>query len=170
MKSKMSKATKPTVILVGLLTVVGLSVSQFVPAWAGKTMTQALIDPELEQALSNRFKKRFFNLIDASEDQKTKLSDLLSRQLDDARPLRDQIRENLLDLSDLIADEKTSDETIRNKVHEIQELRGKIQDKRLNTILEARAVLNKDQKKIVSNRLKGILTGNPRLGWVRATE
>lgn len=170
MKPNMSKAKKPAVLIIGLLTVVGLSVTQFVPAWAGKTMTQALIDPELESALTNHFKKRFFNLIEASDDQKSKLSSLISRQLDDARPLRAQIREDLMDLSDLIANENTSDETIKKKVSEIRTLREQIQDKRLNTILEARAVLNKDQKKIVSNRIKGILTGNPRLEFLRATE
>lgn len=170
MKPNMSKARKPAVLIVGLLTVVGLSATQFLPAWAGKTMTQALIDPELETALSNRFKRRFFNLIDASDDQKSKLSSLISKQLDDARPLRAQIREELMELSDLMANENTSDESIRKKVGEIRDLRQQIQDKRLNTILEARAVLNKDQKKIVSNRIKGILTDNPRLGFLRATE
>ncbi|GEM_PF-1337859 len=167
---KMSKANKPTLLIVGLLTVVGLSVTQFVPAWAGKTLTQALIDPEMETALANRFKKRFYNLIDANDEQKSKLSSLFSRQLDDARPIRAQIREEVMDLSDLIADESASDEAIRKQVAEIRELREKIQEKRLNTILEARSVLSKDQKKIVSNRLKGIMTGNPRLGWLRATE
>ncbi|MDZ4833128.1 MAG: periplasmic heavy metal sensor [Candidatus Melainabacteria bacterium] len=166
----MSKANKPTLLIVGLLTVVGLSVTQFVPAWAGKTLTQALIDPEMETALANRFKKRFYNLIDANDEQKSKLSSLFSRQLDDARPIRAQIREEVMDLSDLIADESASDEAIRKQVAEIRELREKIQEKRLNTILEARSVLSKDQKKIVSNRLKGIMTGNPRLGWLRATE
>lgn len=170
MKPKLSKATKPAVLIVGLLTVVGLSATQFIPAWAGKTMTEALIDPELETALVNRFKKRFFNLIDANDEQKSKLSSLIARQLDDARPLRAQIRENVMDLSDLFADENTSDETIKKKVSEIQALREQIQDKRLNTILEARAVLSKDQKKIVSNRIKGILTGNPRLGFLKGTE
>ncbi len=170
MKSRISRATKPTVVIIGLLTVAGLTISQFVPAWAEKTMTQSLIDPELEQALTNRFKRRFFNLIEASDEQQTKLSKLLSRQLDEARPLRNQIREDLMELSDLIADEKTSDQAIRSKIDQIQTIRTQIQEKRLNTILEARAVLNKEQKKIVSNRLKGILTNNPRLGWMRATE
>lgn len=170
MKPTMSTAKKPAVLIVALLTVVGLSATQFVPAWAGKGMTQALIDPELETALANRFKRRFFNLIDASDDQKTKLSSLISRQLDDARPLRAQIREDLMDLSDLMENENTSDEAIKKKVGEIRDLREQIQDKRLNTVLEARALLNKEQKKIVSNRIKGLLTDNPRLGFLRATE
>lgn len=164
MKLKVNRANKPTVIAVGLLTVAGLSLSQFVPAWADKTMAKALIDPELEIALANQFKKRFFNLIEASDDQQSKLSGLLSKQLDDARPIRAQIRERLLDLSDLMADESATDDAITKKVQEIQDLRGQIQDKRLNTVLQARALLTKEQKDVVSRRIKGILTGNPRLG------
>jgi Spy/CpxP family protein refolding chaperone len=164
MSFKITGTQKPTIVIVSLLTVAGLAASQFVPAWADKTVTQALIDPELEIALSNHFKKRFFNLIDASDEQKTKLSGLLTKQLDDARPLRSQIREKVMDLSDMIADEKSTDEAITGKVEEIRQLREQIQDKRLNTILKARSVLTAEQKQIVSKRIKGILTGNPRLG------
>jgi len=161
---KPQSKTKPAIAVVGLLTVAGLSLSQFLPAWADKTMTQALIDPELEQALCSHFKKRFFNLIEASDEQKSKLSGLIGKQLDDARPIKAEIREKVMDLSDLIADESASDEAITKKVQEIRQLREEIQDKRLSTVLKARAVLTPEQKKIVSKRIKGILTGNPRLG------
>lgn len=159
-----SKLRKSTVAIVGILTVAGLSASQFLPAWADKTVARALVDPELEIALSNHFKKRFFNLIEATDDQQNKLSSILTKQLEDARPLRAQIKEDLLDLSDLMADESSTDEVIKKKVSEIKELREQIQDKRLNSILSARAILTADQKRIVSQRMKGFLTGNPRLG------
>ncbi len=165
MKSIKNAATP--VLIVTLLTASGFAASQLLPAWAGKSVSQALIDPELEQALSSHFKKRFFNLIDASEDQKSQLSSLLSKQLDDARPIRTQIRENLLDLSDLMASDSASDEAITKKVQEIRDLREQIQDKRLSTVLKARAVLTKEQRQIVSNRVKGFLTGNPRLGLMK---
>lgn len=165
MKSIKNAATP--VLIVTLLTASGFAASQLLPAWAGKSISQALIDPELEQALSSHFKKRFFNLIDASEDQKTQLSSLISKQLDDARPIRGQIKENLLDLSDMMADDSVSEEAITKKVHEIRDLREQIQEKRLSTILKARGVLTKEQRQIVSNRLKGFLTGNPRLGLIK---
>jgi Spy/CpxP family protein refolding chaperone len=158
------KVRKSALTAVFVLTIAGLTASQFVPAWADKTMARALVDPDLEIALSNHFKKRFFNLIDATDEQQNKLSGIMTKQLEDARPLRAQIREELLDLSDLIADESSTNDVIKNKVKEIKELREQIQDKRLDSILRARAVLTADQKRIVSQRMKGILTGNPRMG------
>ena len=163
MKPNLKKANKPTIVAVSLLTIAGLGLSQFVPAWAGRPlMAKALIDPELETALANHFKKRFFNLIDASEEQKTKLSSLITKQQDFARPIREQIRDKVMDLSDLMSDEAAGDEAIKAKVHEIQDLRNQIQDKRLDTMLEVRSVLTAEQKKIVSKRIKNILTGNVR--------
>lgn len=159
------RTKKTAVVAVGILTMAGLSLSQFVPAWADRTMmTKALIEPELELALSDHFKTRFFNLIEATDEQQAKLSGLITRQLDDARPMRSQIREKVMDLSDLIADENATDDDITKKVEEIRAIRDQIQEKRLNTVLKARALLTKDQKQIVAQRIKGILTGNPKLG------
>ncbi len=163
MKFEVNKAAKPAIIVAGLLAIAGTA-SQFQPAWAGKALSAALIDPDLEQALKNHFEKRFFNLIDASEEQKTKLDGLVTKQIEAARPLRQQIRENVMDLADMMADANASDDSIRKKVEDIRAIREQIQEKRLNMLLEARTVLTADQKKVVANRLKGFLTGNPRLG------
>lgn len=164
MKFEIKKAARPAIIIAGLLAVAGTAVSHVQPAWAGKALSAALIDPDLEQALKKHFEKRFFNLIDASEDQKTKLDGLITKQIDSARPLRQQVRENVIDLADMMADSSVSDDAIRKKVDEIQTIRDQIHEKRVNTFLEARAVLTADQKKIVATRLKGFLTGNPGLG------
>lgn len=157
------KLNRTTIAIVGALTIAGLTATQFVPAWADKTIARTLVDPELEIAVTNNFKKRFFNLIDATEEQQKKLSGILTQQLEDARPLRSQIREDLMDLSDLMASDAATDSAIKSKVDEIRTLREKIQEKRLDSILKARAVLTPEQKRMVSNRLKGFLTGNPRL-------
>lgn len=157
------RSPRKTIISISVLTILGLGASQFAPAWAGKTMTKALIDPDLEIAVSNHFKKRFFNLIDADDQQQSKLSELLTKQTEEARPIRSQIREKLLELSDLMANEGTTDDALRSKIEEIKTLREQIREKRLNSILEARALLTPEQKKKVSNRMRGILTGNPRI-------
>lgn len=160
------KLNKTTIAIIGALTIAGLTASQFVPAWADKTVARALVDPELEIALSNHCKKRFFNLIDATEEQQNLLSGILTKQLEEARPLRAQIREDLLDLSDLMADENSTDSVIKSKVEEIRDLREQIQEKRLNSILKARAVLTAEQKRTVAQRVKGFLSGNPRIGQI----
>src|SRR5579883_2972342 len=165
----LKKHTKPALIVIGLLSAAGLATAQFDPAWAGRhIMAQALIDPELEVALKHHFEKRFFNLIDASDDQKSKLDSLITKQMEAARPTRQKIRESLIDLSDMMADSSVSDDAIRKKVGEIRALRDELHEKRLDTVLQARAILTDEQKKIVSRRVRGILSGNPRMGLKEA--
>lgn len=161
--NRSKKSTRTRIISISILTILGLGASQFAPAWAGKIMSKALIDPDLEIAVSNHFKKRFFNLINADDQQQSKLSELLTKQSEEARPIRTQIREKLLELSDLMANESTTDDALRSKIEEVRILREQIREKRLNSMLEARALLTPEQKKTVSSRIRGILTGNPRI-------
>ncbi|MBX9692490.1 MAG: Spy/CpxP family protein refolding chaperone [Cyanobacteria bacterium] len=167
MKFDLKKAGKPAALAVGAFAVLGVVAAQVEPAYAVKALTGCLIDKDLEEALKNHFEKRFFNLIEATDDQQSKISGLVDAQLEAARPVRQQIKEQLMDITALIADENSTDEQITQKVEGIRALRQQIQDKRLDTALKIRKVLTKEQRQVVSNRIKGVLTGNPRLGLQR---
>ncbi len=164
MKVDIMKAGKPAALLLGGVAIVAVAAAQVEPAYAVKAITGCLIDKDLEQALKNHIQKRFFNLVAASDEQQTKISTLVDAQIEANRPLREQIREHLIDISNLMADESTTDEQITQKVEGIRALRQQMQDKRLDTALKIRKVLTQDQRQIVSTKLKGFLTGNPGLG------
>jgi|AGTN01.1.fsa_nt_gi hypothetical protein len=164
MSFDVKKAVTPVIATVSVLAVVGVGWATIEPAWASKAISDTLIDKDLENALRNHFQKRFFNLIDATEEQKKELSAIIAAQAEEAGPIRQELRSEVLDINDLIADEGTTDEQIKQRVDKIRALRDKLQDKRLETMLKVRSKLSAEQKQIVSRRIKGILTGNPRLG------
>lgn len=164
MSFDVKKAVKPVIVTVSVLAVVGAGWATIEPAWASKAISDTLIDKDLEGALRNHFQKRFFNLIDATDEQKKELSAIIAAQAEEASPIRQELRSQVLDVNDLIADESTTDEQIKQRVEKIRALRDKLQDKRLETMLKVRSKLTAEQKQIVSARIKGILTGNPRLG------
>lgn len=164
MSYDVKKAVKPVIVSLSVLAVAGIGWATIEPAWANKAISETLIDKDLENALRNHFQKRFFNLIEATEEQKKELSAIMAAQAEQAGPIRQELRSQVLDVSDLLADESATEEQIRQSVEKIRALRDKLQDERLETVLKVRSKLTAEQKQIVSNRIKGILTGNPRLG------
>jgi len=68
----------------------------------------------------------------------------------------------------LMADDSATDDQIRAKVHEIRKLRQQLQDDRLETALKVRAILTKEQRQIVSDRVVGLITGNQRRFLLRS--
>lgn len=132
------------------------------PVLAGNTNTAPIIDADFENALRKHFQKRFFNLIDATGEQQTQISKLLQERQEQTRPQREQLRQGLLELSQLMANDATTDDQIKDKVAKLKEMRAHIQDERLDTILKVRAILTPEQRKAVSDRISGIITGNIR--------
>lgn len=131
------------------------------PSIAGPS-SPPLIDKEFETAVRKFVSKRFFNRIDATDEQREKLSRIMGETQDQTRPIREQVRQGLLQLSDLMADEKASDDQIKAKVKEIRDLHEQVQDKRLSAVLEARKILSAEQRKKISNRVSEIITGGIR--------
>lgn len=117
------------------------------------------IDSEFEKCVVRHFQKRFFNRIDASDDQRDKLAALISRRMDESRPLRGQIRAKVLELNELMAGDSAPEEAIIAKAHEVRDLRMKLMDERLGSVLEARKVLTPAQRKQIAGRIAGLLTG-----------
>jgi Spy/CpxP family protein refolding chaperone len=132
------------------------------PALAGPLNSDSLVDPEWETAVRKHVEKRFFNLIDATESQKSQLDDLFKQRVEGNRQNREQVKKGAVEVAQLMADDSASDEQIRNKVQEIRKLREQLMDSRLDTALKVRAILTKEQRKIVSNKVIGFITGNQR--------
>lgn len=131
-----------------------------IPVFAGPLNSDNLVDPEWESAVRKHFEKRFFNLIDATDSQKTQLDDLFRKRCEANRATREEVKEAAVQVSKMMADDAVSDDQIRAKVHEIRKIRQQLQDDRLETALKVRAILTKDQRQIVSDRVVGFITGN----------
>ena len=88
--------------------------------------------------------------------------DLFKKMCDANRSTREQVKQDAVDVANLMADQSATDEQIRNKVADIRKLREKLQDSRLDTALKVRAILTVEQRKVVSDRVIGFITGNQR--------
>lgn len=138
------------------------------PALAGPLNSDSLVDPEWESAVRKHVEKRFFNLIDATDSQKTQLDDLFKKMCDTNRSSREQVKQGAADVATMMADNSATDEQIRNKVADIRKLREKMQDTRLETALKVRAILTNEQRKVVSDRVVGFITGSQRPRLLRS--
>jgi len=155
------RAIKPAILATACLTIGFTAGSALEPAWAGKTLIEPVIDQDLEQALKNHFQKRFFNLIEATDAQKSKISALIEDQLDFARPLRGQMREKAMTIADDLASDSIDREALKSKIESIKAIKEKIAAHRLDTILSVAETLTPEQRQVVSARIKARLTGIP---------
>ncbi|MBX9688316.1 MAG: Spy/CpxP family protein refolding chaperone [Candidatus Obscuribacterales bacterium] len=128
-------------------------------AIAGPSNAAPLIDKEFEAALRKFVCNRFCNRIDATDEQREKLSKIMTDAQEESRPLREDLRSGLLGLSDMMSDSKSNDEQIRAKVKELRSLHEKVQDRRISALLEARKVLNAEQRQEVNKRFADLITG-----------
>ena len=139
-----------------------------IPVFAGPLNSDSLVDPEWESAVRKHVEKRFFNLIDATDSQKTQLDDLFKKRCESNRSTREEVKEAAVQVSKMMADDSISDDQIRAKVQEIRKLRQQLLDNRLETALKVRAILTKDQRQIVSDRVVGFITGNQKRFLIRS--
>ena len=130
------------------------------PASAGNGSTAQLIDKQFEECLIKHFQTRFFNRIDASPDQRQKLSAIIARRCQETRPLRERLAQGCLELNEMLAGEDASEEQLTAKAHEVRDLRNQVMDERLKSMLEARAVLTPGQRKQIAQRVSGLITGD----------
>jgi Spy/CpxP family protein refolding chaperone len=141
-----------------LITPISIGLAQ--ATYAGNVPTGNLIDKDFEVALRKWVTKRFYNRIDATDDQRQKLDSLFSATQEETRPMREQFRRGLLELSDMMAGETATDEEIQAKVKDVREIKQKIMDQRINTALAARKVLTPAQRQKIHDRISDIISGN----------
>ncbi len=157
MKKTVSNCTM--LALSGVAAVVVGFGGQMLPAIAGDGPAGKLIDRPFEECLIKHFQTRFFNRIDATADQRKKLSSIFLRRSEETLPLREQLRHGLLELNELMAQDTASDDDIVNKAHEVRAIHQKVMDERLKSVLEVRAVLTPTQRQAISDKISGLITG-----------
>lgn len=154
--------SKGSRIAVAALVILAPALLSLPASKAGTPTASPLIDREFELALRKHLSKRFFSRIAATDEQKEKLTKIMDDTQDSTRPLREQLRQGVLDLSAMLSDEKTSDEQIRNKVKDLKALHEQVQEKRLSALLELRKVLTADQRQKIHARFTELLSGGLR--------
>ena len=156
MRSQLTK--KALALCLAVAAPIGICLTQ--ASYAGNDGSSAtLIDKEFEAAMRKFVTKRFYNRIDATDEQRAKLDNLFSGAMDETRPAREQFRHSLLDLSALMASDEATDDQITEKVHEVRALKEKIMDQRLSTALKGRKILTHEQKQQIHNRIYELITG-----------
>ncbi len=138
------------------------------PVWAGDSAgaTAPFIDKEFEGALRKHFQKRFFNFIDATDTQREQITSLLDERMEACRPQREKLKNEAIQLSEMMAGD-ASDEQVRNKLHELREVRDKLMNERMTTALKVRTMLKPEQRKAVSEKIVSLLSGNGRAQMLR---
>lgn len=154
--NKMRSRKKLVAVMLVVPAVIGLAQAAF----AGPASVGGLIDKDFETALRKFVSKRFFNRIDATDEQRAKIGSLFEKTMDETRPDREQFRQGLLELSNLMASKDATDEQIRQKVADVKAVKQKIQDKRLSTALEVRKILTVEQRQKIQDRVQNLITGN----------
>jgi len=128
---------------------------------AGKTDSSTqLVDAEFEHCLRKKFQKRFFNRIDATDEQAEQLSSLFAQRMDSTRPAREELRGKFLELVALASNKDAGDQAVLEKVEQLRNLHQQIMDKRIETLLQVRSILTQDQLSGIEGRIRGLVTGN----------
>ncbi|MBS1955367.1 MAG: Spy/CpxP family protein refolding chaperone [Cyanobacteria bacterium SZAS-4] len=152
---------------IGLTSVLALAAVTY-PVWADdSTGAKApFVDKEFEGALRKHFQKRFFNFIDATDTQREQITALLDERMEVCRPQREKLKNEAIQLSEMMAGD-ASDEQVRNKLHELRDMRDKLMDERMTTALKVRNMLKPEQRKEVSDKIVALISGNGRTRMLR---
>ena len=127
------------------------------PASAADSDGVPAIDKPFEDAVVKHFQKRFFDRIDASAEQRKKLTEIIGKRVEESRPVREELRQKARELKQMMSGDSATDEQLRSKAGEIRALRSQLMDARFETLLQVRAVLTPDQKEQISKRISAIL-------------
>ncbi len=153
---------------IGLTSMLAFTVMATYPVWADDSAgaRAPFVDKEFEAALRKHFQKRFFNYIDATDTQREQITALLDERMEACRPQREKLKSEAIQLSEMMAGD-ASDEQVRNKLHELREVRDKLMDERMTTALKVRTMLKPEQRKAVSDKMVALLSGNGRTRMLR---
>lgn len=165
MKVSFKSICKNTILAIACMSIGFVGATQLNPAFAEDALMKgASASPELRVAIKNHILNKFFKLIEASDEQKSSINTLVTKQMDYATPIRQKMKAHGIKIADMVADESVSDEQLLSEIEKVNSLKDQIAERRRKNILKIRSLLTKDQKEIVSLKIKSRLTGNPRLG------
>jgi Spy/CpxP family protein refolding chaperone len=118
---------------------------------------QEMDDDRWVNCLKERFESKLFKAISASEEQKTSLAKLVDETIETNKPLRSELSEKAIALTEGMADTNMTDEQLRGIWNEVRSLRVKISENREESLLKARAILNTKQRKILASRVEALI-------------
>jgi Spy/CpxP family protein refolding chaperone len=81
------------------------------PTQAGTPRVTPFVDRDFEIALSKHLSKRFYARINATEEQRDKLSKIFKETQDGLIVQREELRSRLIELSDMMTDTSTCDDS-----------------------------------------------------------
>lgn len=92
------------------------------------------------------------NRLNLTKEQREKLWNIRDKYFNDMQRLRQEMIQKKIELRNLYLDSKTNESTISNKQKELIELRQKLEEKRMEMMLEERKILTPQQLETI-NRL-----------------
>jgi len=111
------------------------------------------VDPEFADAVVNHLLKRFFNKIDATERQRSEITNLVvSKRVANAakrKALKTEMKDFMQSTAEL-DNSSQSDKTLREKAHTLRAMYEELMDDRLETFLKIRTMLTAEQKKTLN--------------------
>lgn len=130
------------------------------PALAGPLNSDSLVDSDFADAVRKHVEKRFFNLIEATDSQRTQLDEIFKSRMETSKKARAEMKRGVLEMTELMASETATDDQIKAKSSELRKMKESLADGRLETALKVRSILTKEQRKIVADKVAGFITGN----------
>lgn len=120
-------------------------------------------DSEFRNALVKHVLKRFYNRIEASDEQKKEISEIVDNRMVANQSKRQAMRAGIKDFFNLSAtldNSQNSAAALKAKAHELRLAHQQLMDDRLETFLKIRALLSDEQRqklqKSCQNRFKRI--------------
>ncbi|MFA6207884.1 MAG: Spy/CpxP family protein refolding chaperone [Candidatus Obscuribacterales bacterium] len=114
-------------------------------------------DPEFEAAVVKHLLKRFFNRIDASESQRTEISEIVESKRQANRSKRDALKaamKEFLSSAASLDNSETSNDSLRAKAKVLRTMHEELMDDRLESFLKVRSLLSSEQKEKLHNNCK----------------
>jgi Spy/CpxP family protein refolding chaperone len=106
-----------------------------------------------QRQIFERVEHRIFKIVHANEQQKEKLTSIFNSTYELNADLRKDLKSRVLALSKTYADDSVTNDQIKEQVTAINDVRAKLNSKRLDALIAAREVLSSKQRQMLSERL-----------------
>lgn len=135
--------------------------------WAEKSEGQLFLaqtqlgnsDPEFEAAVVRHVLKRFLNRIDASESQRTEISEIVENKRKANQSKRDALKaamKEFLSSAASLDNSESSNDSLRVQARVLRTMHEELMDDRLESFLKVRSLLSTEQKEKLHNSCKSV--------------
>lgn len=119
-----------------------------------------MIDADLSRCLRKIMQQRFFNLIDATDEQRERMSELLSNHEQKMRPVRQELRKEAIGLLELFANSDATDQQLTDRCMQVRARRLEWMDENIKTMLKVRSLMKPEQRRTLVNFIMGLFNGD----------